>query len=177
MSDDTTYHEEQPALTIDGEPLVVPTHDAEAAIAKPDASTPSRQKKPATLVQAGERYVTSDGRFHADLVATYVLERREQWVKIADLAKIFGGGNTKEGHRKVRKNMSIVFGVLLGHGDFLLYNTAARGRIASIKLLDIKNEHEMSAALPQLERMRRRHQITTDKYQTALRVISIHEQA
>jgi len=151
-----------------GEELVLTPPDNDVEV--------SRRQNQATLVQVGTRWVTSDGRFHPDLAAKYVLDHaRVQWVSVATLAKVFGGGNTKEGKRKVRRNMSMVFTLLLNHGEFLLYDVASKGRIEAVKLLDAKSDHERRAAVPQLDRMKQRHQITVDKYQKALDVIHFQD--
>lgn len=137
---------------------------------------PARQRSKPTLVQVGNRIVTSDGRFHVSLVAEYLLSRgRAEWVKVPDLAKVFAGGATIDGKKRVRKNMFHVLTALLSHGEFLVYETVSNGRINAVKLLDVKSEQECQAARHQVERMRQRHQLSTAKYERALQVIDLQE--
>ncbi len=143
--------------------------------AAPNESLVRQRSKP-TLVQIGTRTMTSDGRFHADLASDYLLTNaRKNWIKVADLSKVFCGANTIDGKRRVRKNMFSVFTRLLNHNEFLVYETVKSGRINAVKLLDISSEQERQAARPQLERMKQRHQLTTAKYEKALHVIELRE--
>jgi hypothetical protein len=141
-----------------------------------DQSLERRRSKP-TLVQIGNRTLTSDGRFHADLCAEFCLvNARKNWVKVADLSKVFCGRNCLDGKKTVRKNLFRVFTQLLAHGEFLVYETVGpRGRINAVKLLDVCSEQERQAARPQIERMRRNHQLSTEKYEKAIQVIELKQ--
>lgn len=139
-------------------------------------ATLARQRSKPTLIPIGNRMVSSDGRFHASLAADYLLtQARKQWVKVADLAKVFCGANTIDGKRRVRKNMFRVFESLLNHGEFLVYETATNGRINAVKLLDVKSDAERQAVHPQLTRMKQRNLLTGVKYEKALQVIELQE--
>jgi hypothetical protein len=131
----------------------------------------ARRRSP-SLVTVGNRMVSSDGRFHPDLAANYVTERgHAHWVHVTELAKIFST-NTNDGRKRVRRNLSAVFTKVLDAGNFLVYETAGkRGQIQAVKLLDPQSEIERAHALPQLERMRQRRELTVAKYQKALAVI------
>jgi len=147
----------------------------ELVLTAPGETIRHQRSKP-TLVQIGNRMVSSDGRFHPWLAADYLLvNARKQWLKVADLSKVFCGAVTIEGKRRVRKNMCRVFTCLLNHGEFLVYETVTNGRINAVKLLDVQSEQERQAARPQLERMKQRHQLTTAKYEKALQVIELRE--
>lgn len=142
--------------------------------ASPDVAVIKRSKP--TLIQIGNRMVTSDGRFHPDLAADYLQgQARTRWVPIPELAKIFCGGTTVDDKRRMRKSMFRVFATLLNRGEFLVYETLSSGRINAVKLLDVKSELERQAARPQLERMKQRRQVTTEKYEMALQVLEFRE--
>lgn len=146
----------------------------ELVLTTPDTTLVRQRSKP-TLVQIGNRLMSSDGHFHPWLATDYLqANARTQWVKVADIAKVFGG-NTIDNKRRVRKNMFNVFTRLLSHGEFLVYETLSNGRINAVKLLDVRSEQERQAARPQLERMKARHQLTAAKYEKALQVIDLQE--
>lgn len=131
----------------------------------------TRRSKP-SLIHVGGRYLSSDGRFHPTLAASYIEERAEEkWISIGDLSRVFTAANTIPGKRRVRKSMSRVFAELLKRGRFLLYNTGPKGRIESVKLLDFSSEEDRQTALPQLDRMKRRHQLSEARYEVALCLI------
>jgi hypothetical protein len=144
----------------------------ELVLTAQDTLKPQRSKP--TLIQLGNRMVSSDGRFHSLLAADYLLSNgRHEWVKVADLSRMFCGANTIDGKRRIRKNMSHVFMHLLNQGEFLVYETATNGRINAVKILDMKSDQERQSAGPQLERMKRSHQLTNAKYEKALKVIEL----
>jgi len=146
----------------------------ELVLTAPEALGRHRSKP--TLVQMGNRLVSSDGRFHPALAAEYLLgHARKQWAKVADLSKVFCGANTIDGKRRVRRNMFHVFTALLNKGEFLVYETALNGRIHAVKLLDASSEQELQMAKAQTERMRQRHQLSTAKYEKTLQVIALRE--
>jgi len=143
----------------------------EFALTPSTPTTVAKRRRP-SLVTVGNRMVSSDGRFHPDLAANYVTERGHQhWVQVTELAKIFST-NTNDGRKRVRRSLSAVFSAILDAGHFLVYETTApRGRIQAVKLLNPASDEERAHALPQLERMRQRRELTVAKYQKALAVI------
>lgn len=148
----------------------------ELIAAAPEPMPLERSRSKPTLVHVGSRVISSDGRFHATLAAEYLLDHaRKCWMTVANLSKVFANANTIAGKRCVRKNMFRVFTILLNHGEFLVYETAANRRIHAVKLLDVKSDAERQMARPQLERMKLRHQLTTAKYEKALQVIELQE--
>ncbi len=137
----------------------------------------TRRSKP-SLIEVKGRYLSSDGRFHPTLAAQYIEEKgMKKWVGVADLSRVFTAANTIPGKKRVRKNMSRVFTEMLQRGHFLLYSTGGNGRIESVKVLDITMEEDRQAALPQLERMKRRRQLSEERYQDALCLIKHAEDA
>jgi hypothetical protein len=143
----------------------------ELVLTAPTQEVARRRSKP-SLVKVGNRLVTSDGRFHPILCATYLLKEGKKWQPVASLAKIFANGNTLDGKKRLRKNMFRVFQHVLKCGEFLVYETVGpHNRINAVKLLDICSEQERQAAVPQLDRMKRRHQLSTEAYQLAIDVL------
>src|SRR5678815_5372779 len=119
--------------------------------------------------------MSSDGLFHPNLAADYILDHgRHKWLTTSELSKVFTGANTIDGKRRVRRQMFAVFTILLARGEFLVYETSAsNGRVTSVKVLDVRSDAERQMARPQLERMLRRRQVTTAKYELALKVIDL----
>ncbi len=150
----------------------------ELVLTPPEDTGLVRQRPKPTLVQIGNRLVSSDGLFHPSLAADYLIgNARETWKTVAELSRIFCGRNCIDGKKCVRKNMFRVFTQCLMRGEFLVYETQGNGRIHAVKLLDPTSEQERQAAIPQLERMKNRRQLTADKYERALQVIELQEQA
>jgi len=140
-----------------------------------DGSVTKAPSKP-SLVLVGSRYISSDGRWHSDLLANYVSDHgRHKWLPVGELSRVVTGGNTITGKKRVRKNTAALFNEHLKRGDFLLYHSGPNGRTDAVKLLDITSEAERQQAIPQLERMKQRRQLSSDKYETALKVIELNE--
>ena len=147
----------------------------ELQLTHPPATIERRRPEP-TLVVAGNRLVSSDGRFHATLAAQYIREHAPtRWVGVTDLARMFTA-NTIDGRRRVRRNLFAVLTALLNDGHFLIYEIGKGRRIESVKLLDASSEAERQAAIHQAERMRRRRELSAEKYCKALEVIQLREQ-
>lgn len=150
-----------------GEELVL---TAEQAITK-------KRSKPELVKLDNGRYISKDGRCHPDLMVAHMLSQpRGKWTKVGTLAQVFTGANTLEGKKRVRRHLSTVFRRLLSFSEFLLYEIDPQKRqIQAVKLLDVKSEMERQSAIPQLERMRKCHQVTQDKYLLAQKVITLQE--
>lgn len=147
----------------------------ELVLSTPTEALEKKGSKP-SLIKVGSRYISSDGRFHSDLAADYIMANaRQKFVNIGEIARVFTGANTIPGKKRARKNMAAVFYRLLSRGEFLLYHTGTNGRIDMVKLLDVKSEMERQQALPQLERMKQRRQLSNEKYEKALQVIELQE--
>ena len=150
----------------------------ELVLTAPESQSLARQRSKPSLVKLGDRYLSSDGRFHPNLAADYLLANgRQGWVKVADLSKVFCGANTIDGKRRVRKNLFSVFTyLLLKHDEFLVYETVGSNRRTNaVKLLDVTSEQERQAARPQLDRMRQGLEKAGVKYENAVRVIETKE--
>lgn len=132
----------------------------------------------ADVIRVGEREISADFRLHDPLLTSHVkANAKNRWLKIGDLARVFLGRNTQDGCRRIRRHLSKVFARLLAEDEFLVYRTATYGRVDAVKLLDVRCEQERQAARPQLERMRARHEIASDKFEHASQVIARKEQA
>jgi len=135
----------------------------------------AKRSKP-TLEKVGNRFISSDGRFHPDLCGDYLLGKaRNNWVGVSELSKVFCGAPTIDGKKRVRKSLFRTFTYLLSRGEFLVYETASNGRVNSVKLLNVCSEAERQAAIPQIERMKQRRQLTAEKYEKALKVIQLQQ--
>ena len=130
-----------------------------------------------TLIQVGRGWICSTGRVHPSLAAQYIKDKpRASWVKVGELARVFTGSNTIPGKKRVRKQMPAIFRRLLHLNEFLLYSTSKHGRIESVKCLDPTSPVERDEALPQVERMKHRHELSAEKYEQAVRVLTIFDQ-
>lgn len=137
----------------------------ELVLTSPKAITRSKP----SLVEVRGRLVSSDGRFHPTLAASYIEERATgKWIQVGELSRVFTAANTIPGKKRVRRNMFRVFAELLKRGHFLLYEKGVNGRIEAVKLMDFESDVEKQMAIPQLEKMKLRHQLSEDRYQTAL---------
>jgi hypothetical protein len=146
----------------------------ELVLSAQDAPLTKRSK--ATLVLVGKRYISSDGHFHPDLAADYiVMNGRDKFLPVAELSKIFAGSNTISGKKRVRKSMCRVFQRLLNRGEFLLYHTGPNGRIDAVKLLNMLSDMERQHAKPQLDRMYQRRQLSIEQHEKALQVLDLQQ--
>lgn len=143
----------------------------ELVLTPPQTGLEKRRRTQPTLVTVGKGLRTSDGRFHPHLAADYVRDRAEKWITVTELSKVFAT-NTLDGQKRVRRNMPAVFTETLSHGDFLLYDQGHRGRIVAVKVMDPRNDDERKRALPQVERMRKRNELTAEKYKRALELLA-----
>ena len=150
---------------------LVPVTTEEVAITK--------KSKP-TLIQVGNGEICSTGKFHPALAVSYIEKKpRSKWIKVGELARVFTGANTIPGKRRVRKGLPSVFKQFLDRQDFLLQHRdrMKNGRIEEVKLIDATSEVDRQQAETQLQQMKARHELSTDKYQKALNVLAIFEAA
>lgn len=77
-----------------------------------------------SLVKVGNRWITSDGRWHDTLLATFLLRRfahnSDLWTEVGELAQVAFGQNCEHNRRKVRARLSGLQGHLLQEGRYLL---------------------------------------------------------
>jgi len=148
------------------------------ALVHAEQTTVARKRSKPSLVKLGNRYLTSDGYYHKDLCADYLLANgRDKWIGVAQLSKVMCGSPTIDGKRKVRKNMFAVFAhLLLHHSEFLVYELSGpQRRIHAVKLLDVKAEADKQAAKLQVERMRKALHRVGIRFETACRIIDNKE--
>ena len=150
--------------------------NANALVLRAETAIERRRAKSTLMTLENGRVVSSDGRFHADLAASYIMDRgRRKWIRVSELARVFSGSSTIDGKNRVRKNACVVFREMLVNNEFLLYEVARNGRIEALKVLDATSHMEKDLAEAQLKRMRRAKELSAEKYEHAQRVIGVQE--
>lgn len=149
----------------------------ELVLTPPQSEAVTKKSKP-TLMQVGQGWICSTGRFHPALAVKYIQTKpRTKWIKVGELARVFTGANTIPGKKRVRKQLPSVFRRFLDLDDFLLQHTDRLkwGRIEEVKLIDPTSEVDRQQADVQLQRMKARHELSTDKYNKAVKVLATYE--
>lgn len=132
------------------------------------------------LIQVGNRYLSSDGRFHYSLAATYLLSNaRSRMVAVGELAKVFYGANIPINKRRIRRRLPEVFKMLLLERRELLVidADATTGRALAVKIYDPRSELDRQTIRPKLERMERRKELSNELFDQALKILALSEQA
>jgi len=146
-------------------------------VSTPDGAVVKRQSKP-SLVLIGSRYISSDGRWHSSLIWTYLSDHgRHKWVPVGEAARVATGANTISGKKRVRRNTASLFDEGLKHNEFTLLDRDEKGRTYRMKVLDPSSEMECRMANEQLERMKRRREISNYKYEKASLIVEVTKQA
>lgn len=104
-------------------------------------SEPSAEAKVArvrakpTLVTLGKKIVTSDGRFHVDLLADYTIERgRDRWIPVGEAASVCFFANTPRSKEKIRKRLSRLAAELKARGFLLIAEPGDDGKVKHFKV-------------------------------------------
>jgi hypothetical protein len=149
----------------------------ELVLVAPEAVT--KKSKP-TLIQVGKGSICSTGKFHPALAVSYIQDKpRSKWIKVGELARVFTGANTIPGKKRVRKGLPAVFKQFLDRNDFLLQHRdrMKNGRTEEVKLIEASSSLDRQQADTQLQQMKARHELSTDKYQKAINVLALLEAA
>jgi hypothetical protein len=81
-------------------------------------------KKQAELVKVGNKFVTSDLRWHDRLIAKFLLSRfalnPDKWTPIGELARTAYGRNEEDNRDKVRRNIPSLIDYLMDMHQLLL---------------------------------------------------------
>lgn len=90
------------------------------------------------LIKVGNRWMTSDGRWHDDLIAKHLLRKYDAnpdaWTEIGDLARTAFGQNSDHNRRKVRERLPGLINHLLVERSFLLVTEDKRKPGTNIKV-------------------------------------------
>jgi hypothetical protein len=77
-----------------------------------------------SLQKLGKRWLTSDGRWHDNLMGAYLIRKfasnPDAWTEIGELAQVAFGQNSDMNRRKVRGRLASLQNYLLDTGKFLL---------------------------------------------------------
>jgi hypothetical protein len=77
-----------------------------------------------SLLKLGKRWLTSDGRWHDNLLGAYLIRKfaanPDAWTEIGELAQVAFGQNNDANRRKVRGRLAGLQNYLLETGKFLL---------------------------------------------------------
>jgi len=128
----------------------------------------ARRSKPELgTIGAGRtaRQLCSTGKFNASVAADYLLARRDKWIPIGELSRVFYGANIPTGKQRVRRRMSELFNhLLVTYRCVLLYEFEGL-RIGAVKVYNPNAELDRQAVLPRIDRMAKRCQWTQRQYQ------------
>jgi hypothetical protein len=122
-----------------------------------------------TLTTLGTRIVPSDGRFHPNLAADYIVDHGglTRVIPIGELARVFYGGNAPVNKKRIRQRMYRIWGLLLARGHLLviLYEGS---RAVACKLFDPRSTEERQQLQSRFERMERYRMVKGDQLERAL---------
>ena len=142
-----------------------------------DAIVEVKERSKPTLVALGNRYVSSDGRWHHSLMADHLLlHGRDKWWTVGELAKIGYGANTIGTKCLVRARLPGLFNELLSRG-FLLVREFDGQRVAAVKIYDPTSEHERQSMALKLSSMRARKELSERRFEQAIQLLSQTEEA
>ena len=155
------------------------TQDFALVPAGTDLAKPS---KPApTLVQIGDRWLTSDGRWHPQLAADYVLAHGglTRWIPVGELARVFFGSGSPSNKARIRFRMHTVLRMLLAKGFLLVVEYGPRAAAQACKIYDPKSQTERQYIKARLERMAKLKSLKVAQFDRAVALVeeADHEMA
>lgn len=135
-------------------------------------------KRGDSIVRIGRRdYSLVGWKFEA--VELHVLNHQGKgtWCDIPCLARTFFGRDTQTNRKAVRRRLFRINGRMIDRRRFLVieYATTTNGKSGEaqrVKIYEGKTEGERQAALSQLDRMRRRREVSETNYTKALSILS-----
>lgn len=139
----------------------------------------ARRSKP-HLVQVGNRYLSSDSKWHPELASDYVLANgRGRWLPVAELARTFFGANIPTTKKKVRRRLPPLIARLIDRRNVLLIQEedAKTRRVTAVKVFDPRSEQDRQGLMYRVERMRQRKELTAARYDKVLLIVAIEETA
>jgi hypothetical protein len=130
------------------------------------------------LINIGPRTLSVRG-FRHDALAEHLALNKE-WSDIGTLARIFLGRNTESNRSGIRNRLPRAFRWFLDKNCFLLIEYAQHGngfhgKALAVKLYQGQQGLEREHAGEQLERMRRRKEINTQKFERAQQLLLLFE--
>src|SRR5215471_20343081 len=143
-------------------------------------SVPSGRAKP-SLVLLGDRYISSDGRWHTELAGDYMQANgRKKPVSVGELAKVFHAANTTKNKKKVRKRVAELFRHLLQHGELMVRQvselaSSPYAAVQAVKIYDPASPADQDNIRHTIEWMRARHELTRDAFNQAEELLKLKE--
>jgi hypothetical protein len=137
-----------------------------------EVSVRTERAKPTMLVIDGRKMIAG-GRWNDRLMAKHILDvASDKPVTIGDLAKVGCGSNTIATKKRVRSYLSRVFTHMCDMGVFLVirYN-GVNGAASDVKVADLSSPTDLKCVIDKLERMRRRKEMTQEKYDKTMLVL------
>lgn len=146
----------------------------ETSKAQEVAPTTTRAKP--ELVTIGTRQIISSGRWNDELIADYVmLNGKDRWITIGELAKVAWGQNTLSTKARARTYLSRLFKhILLRHGMLIVVESAEpkhHFRAQAIKVYNPESEQERQCLSAKLHKMERSRELTAEWYERALGIL------
>ena len=135
-----------------------------------------RRSKP-SLMQMGNRYLSSDAKWHPSLAVEYVLgHARARWLPVGELARTFFGANIPTTKKKVRRRIPALFGRLLDQNFLLVTEVDGQSnRVLAVKLYDPRSDEDRQGLRAKLERMRQRKEVTAAQFERAVLLTAMDE--
>jgi hypothetical protein len=137
-----------------------------------EVSVRTERAKPTMLVIDGRKMIAG-GRWNDRLMANHILDVAcDKPVTIGDLAKVGCGSNTIATKKRVRSYLSRLFTHMCDRGVFLVirYN-GVNGAASDVKVADLSSPIDLKCVIDKLERMRRRKEMTQEKYDKTMLVL------
>lgn len=121
----------------------------------------SRQLELVTIGEGkNQRQQISKVQFNVAIGAEYLLNNRQRWVPIGELARVFYWRDSPSNRNKVRRRISQLFHYLITlKRTIIVYEFDGR-RIGAVKIFDSTSEGDRQAIQPRLERMISRKMVT-----------------
>lgn len=132
------------------------------------------------LINIGPRTLSTRGFRHDVLLEHLTLNA--EWSDIGTLARVFLGRNTETNRAAMRRRLPTAFRWFLDRDCFLLieyaqHNGGLHGKALAVKLYRGQQGLERQHAGEQIERMRKRKEINTQKFERAQQLLLLFEPA
>ncbi len=125
----------------------------------------------------GERQVCTTGLFHVSVAADYALVRRDKWITIDELARLFYGSTSERNRERVRRGLHKLTRELLErHRSILLYEVKDRC-VSAVKVFNPESEYDRQTVVTKLDTMLKRSLLSQHQYELATSVLTAETEA
>jgi hypothetical protein len=141
---------------------------------------PRKERAKPELVQVGNRYIISSGRWNDERIIEYVMTHgQDKWIPIGDLARVAWGQNIPTNRRRVRAYLGRLWKLLMLKEGRLLSVEYAVGNhhpAQAVKIYDPKNNAECATLQAKIDKLLRSKELSEDLHAKAIALLSPSEE-